>query len=56
LLAARALESFLYGTSTRDPLVVSGSMMAMAAIASAASLIPALRAARINPMTAIRRE
>jgi predicted permease len=56
LLASRALESFLYGTSTRDPLVVAGSIAALAAIASAASLLPALRAARIEPMAAIRCE
>jgi ABC-type antimicrobial peptide transport system permease subunit len=56
LLASRALASFLYGTSTRDPLVVAGSIVALAAIASAASLLPALRAARIEPMAAIRCE
>ncbi len=56
LLAARALASFLYGTSTRDPLVVAGSIVALALIASAASLLPALRAAKIEPMAAIRCE
>jgi hypothetical protein len=56
LLASRALESFLYGTSTRDPWVVAASILALAVIASAASLLPALRAARIEPMAAIRCE
>jgi putative ABC transport system permease protein len=56
LLASRALQSFLYGTSTRDPLVYAASIAALAAIASAASLVPALRAARIEPMKAIRCE
>ena len=56
LLAAKALASFLYGTSTRDPWVVAGSIAALAVIASAASLLPAIRAARIQPMQAIRCE
>ena len=56
LLASRALASFLYGTSARDPWVFAGSILALALIAAAASLLPALRAARINPMTAIRCE
>jgi predicted permease len=56
LLASRALTSFLYGTSTRDPLVFAGSMIALALIASAASLLPAIRAAGIEPMQAIRCE
>jgi predicted permease len=56
LLSARALASFLYGTSTRDPWVLSGSILALALIASAASLLPAIRAAAIQPMEAIRCE
>jgi ABC-type antimicrobial peptide transport system permease subunit len=56
LLASRALASFLYGTSTRDPWVFAGSILALALIASAASLLPALRSARIDPMAAIRCE
>jgi ABC-type antimicrobial peptide transport system permease subunit len=54
LLASRALASFLYGTSARDPWVFAGSIVALALIASAASLLPALRSARINPISAIR--
>jgi predicted permease len=56
LLASRALVSFLYGTSARDPWVYGSSILALAMIASAASLLPALRSARINPMAAIRCE
>jgi predicted permease len=56
LLASRALASFLYSTSTHDPWVFAGSIAVLALIASAASMLPALRAARINPMTAIRCE
>ena len=56
LLASKALASFLYGTGTRDPWVLAGSVAALAVIASAASLLPALRASRIDPMAAIRCE
>ena len=56
MLASRALQSFLYGTSTRDPWVLVGSVFALISIASAASLLPALRAARIEPMEALRSE
>jgi ABC-type antimicrobial peptide transport system permease subunit len=56
LLACRALASFLYGTSPRDPWVLVGSVAALTIITSLASLLPAFRAARIEPMAAIRCE
>jgi ABC-type antimicrobial peptide transport system permease subunit len=56
LMASRALTSFLYGTSVRDPWVLIGSVVALILIASAASLLPAIRAARIDPMEALRTE
>ena len=56
LLASRTLTSFLYNTSPTDPWVLVTSVAALAAIAGAATLLPALRAARIEPMMAIRYE
>lgn len=56
LLGSKVLASFLYGTSVRDPWVFAVSIMLLALIASAASLLPALRAARIEPVQAIRCE
>jgi predicted permease len=56
ILASRALASFLYETSPRDPWILIGSVAALAIIASTASLLPAIRAARIEPITAIRCE
>ena len=56
ILASRALASFLYETSPRDPWILVGSVVALACIASTASLLPAIRAARIEPITAIRCE
>ncbi len=56
LLALRALASFLYGVSAHDPWVMMGSILILEVVASAASLIPAIRASRIEPMSAIRCE
>jgi len=56
LLGSRALATFLYGTSTRDPWIFAASIALLVLIASAASLLPALRASRIQPMQAIRCE
>lgn len=54
--AARALASLLYSTSARDPWVLLASVLVLGLIASAASLVPAVRAARIDPSTALRSE
>lgn len=54
--AATALTSLLYGTSARDPWVLLASVLVLVSIASAASLVPAIRAARIDPSTALRAE
>jgi predicted permease len=56
ILASRTLASFLYETSPHDPWILIGSVGALTVIASAASLLPAIRAARIEPITAIRCE
>ncbi len=56
LFASRVLASFLYNTSVRDPLILLGSVAALSLIASAASLIPAIRAASVDPMRALRME
>jgi predicted permease len=56
LLASRALASFLFGTSAHDPWVIAASICALGVTACAASLLPAIRAAGIEPMSAIRSE
>jgi predicted permease len=55
-LASRALTTFLYGTSPRDPLVMTLSLAVLCLIAAAASIIPAIRAASVDPMKALRTE
>jgi len=56
VLLSRALASFLYETSPRDPWVLGEAVAALTVIACAASLVPALRAAWIEPMQALRME
>ena len=58
LLAALALssvmQSLLFGIGARDPVTLLASGLLLPAIAIASSLVPALRAARADPLTAIR--
>jgi predicted permease len=56
LIASRALASFLFSTSAHDPWVIAASICALGFTACAASLLPAVRAAGIEPMAAIRSE
>jgi predicted permease len=56
LMGSRVLASFLYGLSARDPWVIVGSVAMLAAVSSAASMVPALRAAWMDPMEALRAE
>ncbi len=56
VLAARAMASFLFETSPRDPWILLASVGILLVIAAVASLIPALRAASIDPMVALRAE
>jgi predicted permease len=56
VLASRVLATFLYGTSVRDPWIMFESVAVLAVIASAASLVPAMRAARVDPIVALRSE
>jgi predicted permease len=52
----RATESLLFGVAGRDPLVMLAAMIAMASVALAAGSIPAWRAARVDPVRALKYE
>lgn len=52
----RVLRSFLYETSPTDPAVLGAVAVLLLGIALAASIVPARRAARVDPMIALRNE
>lgn len=56
LASARVLESRLHGVAATDPLSFAVGVLGLFVAALAASAIPALRAARIDPLSAIREE
>jgi predicted permease len=53
---SRFLAALLYGVSERDPLTFLVVAATLGIVALAASLLPALAAARLDPMTVLRRE
>jgi predicted permease len=53
---SRYVQSQLYGITPADPATLAGASIALAAVAALAGLIPALRAARVNPIAALRYE
>ncbi|HXM16950.1 MAG TPA: FtsX-like permease family protein, partial [Candidatus Eremiobacteraceae bacterium] len=56
LALSRLLSSFLFGVRPTDPLTFSAVAAILAAVALAASYIPAHRAARVDPNTCLRHE
>jgi predicted permease len=56
LALGRVMSSFIYGVSSTDPLTFLAVATTLALVALLASAIPAFRAARVDPMVALRYE
>jgi macrolide transport system ATP-binding/permease protein len=56
LLAAKVLAFIVYEATPRDPLVLAGVVVAMAALGLVATWIPAQRALSVNPLVLLREE
>lgn len=55
-VTTRIFQSMLFGTKPLDPIVLSGVIAALLAVAVLACLAPAWRASRLDPMQALRTE
>jgi ABC-type antimicrobial peptide transport system permease subunit len=54
--ASQILSSVLFGVSRFDPIAFIAAPLCLVGVAAAASLIPARRAMRVDPMTTLRYE
>jgi ABC-type antimicrobial peptide transport system permease subunit len=55
-LAARQLDTLLYQQTSNDPLAMTAAIVVLLLVAVCAGLLPARRAARIDPIVALRTE
>ncbi|MCP4654972.1 MAG: hypothetical protein GY856_06080 [bacterium] len=54
LASTRLMAGLLYAVSPTDPAGLAGGSLFVALVALGGSLVPAVRAARIDPVTALR--
>jgi putative ABC transport system permease protein len=52
--ATRALGGLLYGVSAHDPLTLGAAVLALLVVTGVANYLPARRAARLDPLVALR--
>ena len=56
LLASRTIESFLFQTTRNDPATLAVVAIVLAITGCVAAIVPALRAAKIDPAVSLRSE
>ena len=56
LAVSRSMQSLLFGVGQADPVTYGLTALALVIVALAASYVPARRATRIDPLTALRTE
>jgi putative ABC transport system permease protein len=56
LAGTRLVTSFLFGVTATDPTIFAASVLLLAVVALFAALVPAWRAARLDPLAALRED
>jgi ABC-type antimicrobial peptide transport system permease subunit len=56
LFGARLISTQLFGLSPTDPLTIAGAAVVLSVVAMLAGYLPARRASRVNPLSALRYE